>query len=129
MAPASIPDYLALVGDAADGFPGLRGWGPKSAAAVLGRYGRIDAVPDDSADWDVAVRGAGRLAAELAGHRDLALRFRDLATLRTDAALFDSVDDLCWSGPRPGLFDFCARLNVPGYFKRAQALADRSVDR
>ena len=129
VAPASIPDYLALVGDAADGFPGLRGWGAKSAAAVVGRYGRIDAIPDDAADWDVAVRGAGRLAAELAAHRDLALRFRDLATLRTDARLFDSVDDLGWRGPRATFFDLCARLDVPGYFERVQALADRSASR
>ena len=129
VAPASIPDYLALVGDAADGFPGLRGWGAKSAAVVLGRYGRFDAVPDDAADWDVSVRGAARLAAELAGHRDLALLFRDLATLRTNATLFDSVDDLRWRGPRAGLFDLCARLNVPGYFRRVQALTDRSANR
>ena len=128
VAPASIPDYLALVGDAADGFPGLRGWGAKSAAAVLGRYGRIDAIPDDPADWDVPVRGAGRLAAELAGHRDLARRFRDLATLRADARLFDAVDDLRWRGPRPAFFDLCARLNVPAHFERAQALANRSAD-
>ena len=129
VAPASIPDYLALVGDAADGFPGLRGWGAKSAAAALGRYGRIDAIPDDPADWDVAVRGAGRLAAELAGRRELARRFRDLATLRADARLFDSVDDLRWRGPRPALFDLCARLKVPAHFERAQALASRSANR
>ena len=129
VAPASIPDYLALVGDAADGFPGLRGWGAKSAAVVLGRYRHIDEIPDDAADWDVAVRGAGRLAAELAGHRDLALRFRDLATLRTNAVLFDSVDDLCWRGPRPALFDLCARLNVPGYFDRVRTLTERSGNR
>lgn len=125
VAPASIPDYLALVGDTADGFPGLRGWGAKSAAAVLGRYGRLDAIPDDAADWDVTVRGAARLAAELADRRDLARRFRDLATLRTDAPLFDSVDDLAWSGPRPAFFDLCARFAAPGWFKRVQALADR----
>ena len=129
VAPASIPDYLALVGDAADGFPGLRGWGAKSAAVVLGRYRHIDAIPDAAADWDVTVRGAGRLAAELAGHRDLALRFRDLATLRTNAVLFDSVDDLCWRGPRPALFDLCARLNVPRYFDRVRTLAERSGNR
>ena len=129
VAPASIPDYLALVGDAADGFPGLRGWGAKSAAAVLGRYGRIDAVPDDAADWDVAVRGAARLAAELAGHRDRARLFRDLATLRTDAPGFDSVDELAWRGPRPAFFDLCARFGVPGWFRRVRALTDPSGDR
>lgn len=129
VAPASIPDYLALVGDAADGFPGLRGWGAKSAAAVLGRYGRIDAVPDDAAAWDVAVRGAARLAAELAGHRDRARLFRDLATLRTDAPGFDSVDELAWRGPRPAFFDLCVRFRVPGWLRRVRALTDPSGDR
>ena len=123
--PASIPDYLALVGDAADGFPGLRGWGAKSTALVLGHYLHLEAIPDDAAAWEITVRGAARLAAELAAHRDLAIRFRDLATLRTGAPVFDSVDELRWTGPGPGLFDRCARLNAPGYFKRAQALASR----
>ena len=121
--PASIPDYLALVGDTADGFPGLRGWGAKSTARVLGRYLRLEAIPDDAGAWDVAVRGAGRLAAELASHRDLAARFKDLATLRTSAPVFETVDDLRWTGPRPVFFEVCARLNTPGFFKRAQALA------
>ena len=122
--PNSIPDYLALVGDAADGFPGLAGWGAKSAALVLGRYLHLEAIPDDSAVWEVKVRGASRLAAELVRHRDLAARFRDLATLRTSAQLFESVDELCWRGPHPGFSDHCDRLNSPGYFKRALALAD-----
>ena len=74
VSPASIPDYLALVGDTADGFPGLRGWGAKSAAAVLARYEHLEAIPDDPRAWDVSVRGAARLAAELAAHRDLAAR-------------------------------------------------------
>ena len=121
--PASIPDYLALVGDTADGFPGLRGWGAKSTALVLGRYLHLEAIPDAAAAWDVEVRGAGRLAAELATHRDLAARFRDLATLRTTAAVFETVDDLRWTGPRPVFFEVCARLNTAGFFKRAQALA------
>ena len=121
--PASIPDYLALVGDTADGFPGLRGWGAKSTALVLGRYLHLEAIPDDAAAWDVEVRGAGRLAAELATHRDLAARFRDLATLRTTAAVFETVDDLRWTGPRPAFFEVCARLNTEGFFKRAQGLA------
>jgi len=121
--PASIPDYLALVGDTADGFPGLRGWGAKSTALVLGRYLHLEAIPDDAAAWDVEVRGASRLAAELATHRDLAARFRDLATLRTTAAIFETVDDLRWTGPRPVFFEVCARLNTADFFKRAQALA------
>ena len=120
--PASIPDYLALVGDTADGFPGLRGWGAKSTVLVLGRYLHLEAIPDDAAAWDVEVRGAGRLAAELAAHRDLAARFKDLATLRTGATVFETVDDLRWAGPRPAFFEVCARLNTPGFFKRAQVL-------
>ena len=127
--PASIPDYLALVGDTSDGFPGLRGWGAKSAAAVLGRYGHLEAIPDDASGWDVKVRGAVRLATELAAHRDLAAQFRDLATLRTTADLFESVDALRWTGPRPAFFDVCARLNTPGFLKRAQAAQGRTPHR
>ena len=123
--PASIPDYLALVGDTADGFPGLRGWGAKSTALVLGRYLHLEAIPDEAASWDVEVRGAGRLAVELATRRDLAARFRDLATLRTSAAVFETVDDLQWTGPRPTFFEVCARLNAPEFFKRAQARTRR----
>ena len=121
--PGSIPDYLALVGDAADGFPGLRGWGAKSTALVLARYGHLEAIPDDAVAWDVQVRGAGRLATELVTHRDLAAQFRDLATLRTTTELFESVDMLRWRGPRPTFFDLCARLNAPGFFRRARQLA------
>ena len=124
--PASIPDYLALVGDAADGFPGLRGWGAKSTATVLDRYRHVEAIPDDASTWQVTVRGAGRLAAELATHRELALRFRDLATLRTHAKSFKTVDELRWDGPRAGFFDLCARLNVSGYYKRAETLAEKT---
>jgi 5'-3' exonuclease len=97
--PASIPDYLALVGDAADGYPGLRGWGAKSAAAVLARFGRIECIPEDSRTWHVNAANAAALAATLARDRELALLFRDLATLRTEIPLFESVDDLKWSGP------------------------------
>jgi len=97
--PESIPDWLALVGDTADGFPGLPRWGAKSAAAVLARYGHVDAIPDDPAQWDVAVRGAVALAGVLqAGRADAAL-FCDLATLRTDAPTIGGVDDLQWNGP------------------------------
>lgn len=121
--PASIPDYLALTGDAADGFPGVRGWGAKSAAAVLARYGRLEEIPDDAAAWDVKVRGAARLAAALAAARDDAALFRDLATLRTNVPVLDAVDDLRWRGPRPPFFDFCARINAAGYFRRARSAA------
>ena len=125
--PASIPDYLALVGDAADGFPGLAGWGAKSAALVLGRYRHLEAIPDDSTVWEVKVRGAARLAKELVSKRALAERFRELATLRTSARLFESVDELYWRGPSATFFDQCDQLNSPSYFRRAQALLESRV--
>src|SRR3989442_8994898 len=86
--PSSIPDYLALIGDSADGFPGLRGWGPKSAAMVLSRYEHIENIPEHNSDWNLPLRGAGGLAKTLADNRKLALLFRYLATLRADAPLF-----------------------------------------
>ena len=99
--PASIPDYLALVGDSSDGYPGLQGWGTKSAATVLAAFGHIEAIPDDHRAWTIDVTRAGALAATLARDRGLALRFRDLATLRLDVPVFDTVDDLAYRGPRP----------------------------
>ena len=94
VSPASIPDYLALVGDAADGFPGLPGWGAKSTAAVLAQYCHLEAIPGDPRDWTVKVAGAGRLAEILRRDRERALLFRTLATLRTDIPLFDDVETL-----------------------------------
>ena len=99
--PRSIPDYLALVGDAADGYPGLPGWGAKSAANVLARYLHLEAIPSDWRTWGVNVASPAALAATLAREHDRALLFRDLATLRTDIPLFDSVDELQWKGPTP----------------------------
>ena len=122
--PSSITDYLALVGDASDGYPGLPGWGAKSAATLLAEYDHIESIPQDPAAWTVSVRGAARLARTLAEGRADAELFRDLATLRTTATVFDSVDELRWSGPTPPFFDVCASLNAPGYFRRAQALAE-----
>jgi 5'-3' exonuclease len=98
VSPTSIPDYLALVGDAADGFPGLAGWGAKSAAAVLSRYGHLEAIPADPRAWSVSVASPGKLAEILQRDRDRALLFRNLATLRTDIALFDDVESLRWNG-------------------------------
>ncbi len=95
--PESIPDYLALVGDAADGFPGLQGWGAKSSAAVLSKFLHLEGIPPDAADWHVNAANAGSLAATLRRERDLALLFRTLATLRTDIPLFDDVDELKWT--------------------------------
>ena len=103
VSPASIPDYLALVGDAADGYPGLKGWGAKSTAAVLSRFGHLEMIPDDHRTWGVNAASPGALAATLARERDRALLFRDLATLRTHLPLFESVDALRWEGPAAGL--------------------------
>jgi len=96
--PASIPDYLALVGDSADGFPGLRGWGPKSTAAVLAKYGHIEKIPGDSRTWGVNAANAASLAETLARDLEQALLFRKLATLREDVPLFETIDELRWEG-------------------------------
>lgn len=96
--PESIPDYLALVGDTADGVPGLPGWGAKSTATVLARFGRLEMIPEDAADWDLEVRGAGKLAATLREHREEAMLYRTLTTLRRDVPLQESLDDLEWKG-------------------------------
>ncbi|MEX2100521.1 MAG: 5'-3' exonuclease H3TH domain-containing protein [Acidimicrobiia bacterium] len=122
--PASIPDYLALVGDSADGFPGLPGWGAKSAATVLARYGHIDQIPDDAAQWDVQPRGAAKLAATLAGARPAANLFLDLATLRTDADV-GVVDDWQWRAASPDLKEWAERLGAPSMVARAGRLADK----
>ena len=109
--PASIPDYLALVGDAADGYPGLKGWGAKSSAAVLARFGHLEAIPADWRDWHVNATSPAALSRTLAADRDRALLFRTLATLRTDVPLFDRVDDLEWRGPKPGFKALAAELD------------------
>jgi 5'-3' exonuclease len=109
--PASIPDYLALVGDASDGYPGLRGWGAKSAAAVLARYGHLEAIPDDWRTWGVNTANPGALALTLARDRQLARLFRDLATLRRDVPLFASVDELEWTTPTPAFAALAAGLD------------------
>jgi 5'-3' exonuclease len=97
--PASIPDYLALVGDSADGFPGLPGFGAKTAAALLKHYEHIENIPDAVGQWEVTVRGGGTLAATLAEHRELVGLFKELATLRVDRSLLESVHELEWLGP------------------------------
>ncbi len=110
--PESIPDYLALVGDAADGYPGLPGWGAKSSAAVLARFVHLEAIPADWREWRVNVNGAGALAQTLSSQRDRALLFRTLATLETRIALFGDVEELRWSGPKPGFEKLGARLDA-----------------
>lgn len=104
--PASIPDYLALVGDAADGFPGLPGWGAKSTATVLAKYGHLEAIPADPRAWNVNVANPSKLAQTLERDRDRAMLFRVLATLRTDIELFDDVDELRWNGAIDSLPSF-----------------------
>jgi 5'-3' exonuclease len=121
--PASIADWLALVGDSADGFPGLPGWGAKSAATVLARYGRLEQIPKLAAEWDVPVRGALRLATTLAEQQEQALLFRTLATLRADAPLGVDVDGLRWAGPRVEFAEWAALLGTPALYERASALA------
>ena len=112
VSPESIPDYLALVGDAADGYPGLPGWGAKSSAAVLARFGHLEAIPADWREWRVNAANPSTLAQTFARERDRALLFRRLATLRTDIALFDDVDQLRWNGPTPAFAALAARLDA-----------------
>jgi 5'-3' exonuclease len=111
--PASIPDWLGLMGDPADGIPGIPGFGAKSAAAVLAHYERIENIPGDAADWEVAVRGAQRLAANLAERREEALLYKRLATLAEDAPISRRLAELEWKGvPRGAFEDFCAEMNA-----------------
>jgi 5'-3' exonuclease len=110
--PASIPDYLALVGDASDGYPGLKGWGAKSTAAVLAKYGHLEAIPADWRTWGVNATRPAALAATLELERDRAFLFRDLATLRTDVPVFDDLDRLRWDGPTPAFAGLAARLDA-----------------
>ena len=120
--PESIPDYLALVGDSADGFPGIPGWGEKASGAVLGRYAHLERIPAKATEWTVAVRGAARLAASLEENRPLAMLFRTLATLRTDVPVFSSVEELRWRGPLPEFERVVQQLRVPGLWDRARRI-------
>jgi 5'-3' exonuclease len=121
--PASIPDWLALVGDSADGYPGLPGWGAVSAATVLARYQRLEHIPKLAMQWDVSVRGAMRLATTLTEQRERALLFRELATLRADAPIGADVDALRWVGPRADFAAWSERLGTPALHERASMLA------
>ena len=112
VSPASIPDYLALVGDAADGYPGLPGWGAKSSAAVLAKFVHLESIPADYREWRVNAANASALAGTLSRERERALLFRTLATLRTDIALFDDVDQLRWNGPTPAFDQLAARFDA-----------------
>jgi len=110
--PESIPDYLALVGDAADGYPGLPGWGAKSTAAVLAKFGHLESIPKDWREWQVNATSASALAATLERQSDRVMLFRTLATLRTDIALFEDVEELRWNGPRAGFDEIAAGLDA-----------------
>ena len=121
--PASIPDYLALVGDSADGFPGLPGWGARSAATLLAHYAHIEAIPADASQWAVKVRGASRLAETLQCEREAALLFRRIATVRTDVPDLGRVDDWRWRGPREDFEELCDYLESPRFPARVERLA------
>jgi 5'-3' exonuclease len=121
--PESIPDFLALVGDSADGFPGLPGFGAKSAAAVLAKFRHIESIPAAGDDWGVGIRNPGRLAAALRDNFELALLFRRIATLELDAPVIESVDELEWTGPRKGFVAMSERLGALGLAERAVQLA------
>ncbi|MGH9131260.1 MAG: 5'-3' exonuclease [Acidimicrobiales bacterium] len=123
VAPTSIPDWLALVGDSSDGFAGLPGWGPKSAATLLAHYGHLEAIPDAQGQWAVSVRGGSTLAATLSSQRELAMLFRDLATLRVDPSLVGSVDQLAWTGPTSAFAGVARQLESPALAARATRLA------
>lgn len=123
--PVSIPDYLAAVGDSADGYPGLPGWGAKATAAVLSVYPHFEDIPKDWRLWPGSVRGAQRLAGVLFGQWEEALLYRTLATLRLDAPVFDTIEDIRWKGPSARFGDLAARLQMPSLAERASALASR----
>ncbi len=122
IAPESIPDYLALVGDTADGFPGLPGWGAKSASVVLAKYLHLEDIPLQPSEWEVPVRGAGKLAATLAQQFEQALLFRRIATLETDVAVGVPAE-WEWTGPTAELEAYCERIDAPDVLKRTSSLA------
>ncbi len=121
IAPGSIPDWLALVGDDADGIPGVPKWGAQSASTVLAHYAHFEAIPERAADWQVKVRGADALALSLAAHRDDARLYKVLATLRTDVPLAEAVDDLRWRGATDDLRTLCGELDYSSLIERVPA--------
>ena len=124
--PESIPDYLGLMGDTADGFPGLQGWGAKSSSSVLAVYNHIEHIPEDPEKWEVSVRGAKKLAATLNENQSLALLFRQIATLSYDAPTFGSIDELHWEGPGSDFVQIAEKLDSTRLIERAERLADKS---
>jgi 5'-3' exonuclease len=122
--PKSIPDYLALVGDSADGFPGISGWGAKSTATVLAHYEHLENIPDNVEEWAVKPRSAAALASELSANRDNANLFKDLATLRTEPPVIKTVEELRWKGPTAEFEALAERLEQPRLWERAERLRD-----
>ena len=125
--PSSVPDYLALVGDSSDGYPGLPGWGAKSTAIVLAHYAHIENIPASAADWEVPLRGADKLARVLVEKMDLALLFRDLATVRTHDPALTDIEELHWLGPTEAFVAFTELVEMPALLQRAQTLARRGL--
>jgi 5'-3' exonuclease len=117
--PQSIPDYLAVVGDSADGFPGVTGWGAKAAALVLSQYAHFEEIPKEWQHWHPSIRRARALSESLFGAWNDALLFRTLATLRLDVPVLDTIDDLCWKGPTAGFEQYCNRIRSPDLLRRA----------
>ncbi|HEX3092412.1 MAG TPA: 5'-3' exonuclease H3TH domain-containing protein [Candidatus Angelobacter sp.] len=116
--PQSIPDYLAVVGDSADGYPGIAGWGAKAAALVFSQYSHLEDIPKDLKEWHPSIKRARGLSESLFSAWDDAILFRTLATLRLDAPVFDSVEDLLWKGPRPNFEETCRRIKAPDLLRR-----------
>jgi 5'-3' exonuclease len=119
--PESIPDFLAVVGDSADGFPGVAGWGLKAAALVLSQYPHLEDIPKDWREWHPSIRNARRLAESLFNAWNDAGLFRTLATLRQNVPVFDTIDDLCWQGPKPDFEEHCRRMKAPDLLRRVNA--------
>jgi 5'-3' exonuclease len=112
VAPVSIPDWLALVGDAADGIPGVPSWGAKSSATVLSKYQHLEAIPPEVEEWEISVRGARRLVENFTSHREQAFLYRRLTTLRSDVPLTEGLDDLRWKGPQENFEQLCQELGA-----------------
>jgi 5'-3' exonuclease len=120
--PLSIPDYLAVVGDSADGFPGVPGWGQKAAALTLSQYPHLEDIPKEWRDWHPSIKRARALSESLVNDWNDALLFRTLATLRLDVPVFDTVDDLCWRGPRNNFEEQCQRMKASDLLRRVLSL-------
>ncbi len=126
--PQSIPDYLAVVGDSADGFPGVSGWGAKAAAITLSQYPHLEDIPKDWRKWHPSIRKSRPLSESLFNAWNDALLFRTLATLRLDVPVFDTVGDLRWQGPRPNFDEFCVRMKSPDLLRRVKSASAMPTD-